>query len=76
MTRNAFGRPEKLGSRDRTFRVFLTNFGWHLRNGETYQSIDAALFNAKQAGFDAQIEDAATRQTVATWSVIGGEKRN
>jgi hypothetical protein len=52
------------------YKVYLTNFGWYLSNGEKFSTFEAACEAAKKAGFESQIIKGA--KVVATWSVFGG----
>lgn len=54
------------------YRVFLLNFGWFVEGA--FDTLEAAIARAKQAGFEAVIYKYDT--PVASWSIISGTSRN
>lgn len=54
------------------YEIFFYNFGYPL--GRKFNSLDAAKRKAEAIFFDCNIVDLSTRETVATFSSIGGWK--
>lgn len=54
------------------FTVYLTNFGYWLKNKQEYPTYKDAIEAAKQGGFDSTIYEDGVM--VGSWSIIGGTR--
>jgi multimeric flavodoxin WrbA len=52
-------------------RLYMINFGWFARNGQTYETLDQALKEAKEIGFEVSMIN-AQGESIGSWSPIGG----